>query len=156
MDEQNLIGANNDLPWHLPNDLKFFKEKTTGHTIIMGRKTYEAIGRPLPNRNNIVITRGDAAFPDEVTVIHDINPILKWNEEYPDEEYFVIGGATIFEQVLPYADRMYITLIKDTFEGDTYFPPFSAAEWTVTTKEKGKKDAKNPYNYYFIQYDRKG
>lgn len=155
MDQNNVIGYNNDIPWHLPRDLRFFRELTTGHTIIMGRKTYDSIGKPLPNRRNVVITRQNVELPDEVEVIHDLNTLYEWHKENPHEELFVIGGGNIFKQVLPHADRMYITLIEDTFEGDTYFPDFPEEEWTLTEKEKGEKDEKNPYDYYFLQYDRK-
>ncbi|WP_404452793.1 dihydrofolate reductase [Virgibacillus necropolis] len=155
MDRNRVIGLNNDLPWQLPKDLKFFKEKTTGHTMIMGRKTYDSLGRPLPNRKSVVLTSQNPSYPEEVEVIHDINTIKEWNEKNPEKEFMVIGGATIFEQVLPFVDRMYITWIDESFEGDTYFPAFSKDEWTLTSKEKGEKNEKNPYDYYFLQYDRK-
>lgn len=157
MDRNRVIGYQNDLPWHLPNDLKFFKQKTTGHTIVMGRKTFESIGKPLPNRNNIVISKQQSSrFPEGIEVIHDIHTVVDWNHQYPAEELFVIGGEEIFKQVLPHADRMYITLVDDVFQGDTYFPDFSEAEWQLTAEEKGEKDSKNRYDHYFLQYDRLG
>lgn len=155
MDRNHIIGLNNDLPWHLPKDLKFFKEKTTGHTLIMGRKTYDSLGRPLPNRKSVVLTSGNPSYPEEVVVIHDVGTIKEWNEKQPDEEFFVIGGAAVFEQVLPFVDRMYITWIDESFEGDTHFPAFSEDDWDLTCKDKGEKNEKNPYDYYFLQYDRK-
>src|SRR5690625_494478 len=109
MDQNHVIGYKNDLPWHLPKDLKFFKEKTTGNTIIMGRKTFESIGRALPNRKNVVLTRSTIDFPDGVEVINHIEQIDEWNNKHPDHEFFVIGGGNLFKQVLPKADRMYIT-----------------------------------------------
>ncbi|TFJ93853.1 dihydrofolate reductase [Lentibacillus salicampi] len=156
MDRNHVIGHQNDLPWHLPNDLKFFKKKTTGHTIIMGRKTFVSIGKPLPNRRNVVISkqRSDSEFPDGMDVIHDIGTIIDWNHQEPAKELFVIGGEEIFKQVLPHADRMYITLIDDAFQGDTYFPDFSEIEWQLSAREKGEKDGENPYDYFFLQYDR--
>lgn len=154
MDRNRVIGSNNNLPWYLPGDLKFFKEKTTGHTIIMGRKTFKSIGKALPNRKNVVITRNESTFPEGVEVVKDIQTILNWNNANPEQEFFVIGGGKIFEQVLPYADRMYITLIDEAFAGDTYFPEFSGNEWHLTSKTKGQKNDKNPYDYYFLQYDR--
>ncbi|MFD2760816.1 dihydrofolate reductase [Lentibacillus juripiscarius] len=154
MDRNRVIGSQNDLPWHLPNDLKFFKQKTTGNTIFMGRKTFEAIGKPLPNRENIVMTRQQSSFPEGVDAIHTIDAVLERNEERPDEELFVIGGANIFRQFLPHADRMYITLIDEAFTGDTYFPAFAEDNWQLTVKEKGVQNEKNPYDYYFLQYDR--
>ncbi|CDO02088.1 Dihydrofolate reductase [Oceanobacillus picturae] len=153
MDRNNLIGENNDLPWHLPKDLRFFKEKTLGNTIIMGRKTFESIGSPLPKRENIVITSG-SELEKEVTCISSVDTIMEWNKKNPEKEYFVIGGGRLFEQVLPFADRMYITLIDEAFQGDTYFPEISYADWEETSKVKGEKDESNPYDYYFIQYDR--
>ncbi|MEJ8765130.1 dihydrofolate reductase [Oceanobacillus sp. HCA-5259] len=155
MDRNHVIGSDNDLPWHLPDDLRYFKETTTGHTIIMGRKTFESIGRVLPNRKHVVLTRGNYEFPEEVEVIHDLEPIKTWNDDNPQEEYFVIGGGDIFKQVLPFADRLYITWIDEDFAGDTFFPSISLDEWELTGKTKGKKDEKNPYDYYYLVYERK-
>ncbi|HLR71732.1 MAG TPA: dihydrofolate reductase [Pseudogracilibacillus sp.] len=155
MDRNRVIGVNNDLPWYLPRDLRFFKEKTTGNTIIMGRKTFDSIGRVLPNRKHIVLTKQNADLPEEVTVIRSIDQIKEWNDQNPKKEYFVIGGSTVFEQILPIADRMYITFIDESFEGDTFFPIFNETDWELTSKVKGEKDEKNQYNYYFLQYNRK-
>ncbi|MDC3415324.1 dihydrofolate reductase [Aquibacillus salsiterrae] len=156
MDKQRVIGYNNDLPWRLPNDLKFFKQLTTNNIVIMGRKTYDSMKGPLPNRRNIILTR-DRAFQQEgIEVIHSIDTVLEWNKKDPTVEYFVIGGAEIFEQILPFADRMYMTRIDDTFLGDTFFPAFQEENWVQTKVEKGIKDEKNPYDYYFIQYDWNG
>ncbi|WP_042145555.1 dihydrofolate reductase [Paucisalibacillus sp. EB02] len=154
MDQNQLIGANNDLPWHLPNDLKFFKEKTTGHTIVMGRKTFDSIGRALPNRRNVVLSRQEVQLPSDVELIHHVETIIEWNNDYPEEEIFVIGGGGLFKQILPYADRMYVTLIDEVFKGDVFFPEFSLEDWKEMSREKGIKDEKNPYDYFFIQYDR--
>src|SRR5690625_4410899 len=118
MDKNRVIGYQNTMPWHLPRDLKFFKETTTGHTIIMGRKTFESIGRPLPKRKNVVLTRSKVDFPKSVEVIHDIKTIYQWNDDHPDEEFFVIGGGHLYEQVIPFANRMYITKINEEFKGD--------------------------------------
>lgn len=155
MDKNKTIGLDNDLPWRLPNDLKFFKEKSTGNTIIMGRKTYESMGKPLPHRKNVVLTKKQTDFPDEIEVINKIDTIYDWDTTNPEKELFVIGGGNIFRQVMPQADRMYITWIDEAFEGDTYFPDFDESDWELTSKEKGEKNEKNPYNYYFLQYDRK-
>src|SRR5699024_2428517 len=121
----------------------------------MGRKTFDSIGRALPNRRNIVLTRQQIDFPDGIEVIQDIDLIYQWHKEDPEQELFVIGGGKLYEQVLPYADRMYITEIGETFEGDTYFPTFEAEKWELTSKVKGKKNDHNPYDYYFLQYDRR-
>lgn len=155
MGKNHVIGFENDMPWHLPEDLKYFKEKTTGHTIIMGRKTYDSIGRVLPNRRSVVLTRQKLDFPKEIEVIRDINQIYQWNKANPDQELFIIGGGNLYNQVLPYADRMYITEIDENFEGDTFFPTFEANEWTLTSKVKGERNNDNPYEYYFLQYDRR-
>src|SRR5690625_1798275 len=103
MDRNRVIGFENDLPWHIPNDLKFFKQKTTGHVIVMGRKTYDSIGKPLPNRRNVVLTRKQINVPEEVEVIHHLDEIYEWNEQNRSEELFLIGGGDIFRQVLPRA-----------------------------------------------------
>lgn len=155
MDRNRIIGRNNDLPWHLPKDFRFFKERTTGHTVIMGRKTYDSLGGALPNRKNVVVTKKNTTFPEEVEVITELKTIQDWNKANPEKEFFVIGGGHIFKQIMPYADRMYITLIDESFEGDIYFPEFNEEEWNLTSNEKGEKDDKNPYDYYFLQYDRK-
>lgn len=155
MDRNHVIGLNNGMPWHLPKDLKFFKEKTIGNTIIMGRKTFSSIGRVLPERKHIVVTKNkDITLPNGVEIVHDIDQIKELDKINPSDELFVIGGGKIFEHVLPFAERMYITLIDETFEGDVYFPNFSEDEWTLISKVKGERDKKNPYDYYFLQYDR--
>ncbi|MDC3412984.1 dihydrofolate reductase [Aquibacillus sp. 3ASR75-11] len=155
MDRNRVIGSNNDLPWRLPKDLKFFKELTVTHSVVMGRKTFNSMGRPLPNRENIVLTRDKTFLPSGCRVIHSIETIVQWNKNSREKEWFVIGGAEIFKQILPYADRMYMTYIDEVFEGDTYFPLYNENEWTLTKKENGVKDENNPYDYYFLQYDRK-
>ncbi|XXM74258.1 dihydrofolate reductase [Lysinibacillus sphaericus] len=154
MDSKSAIGKNNELPWHLPADLAFFKKTTMGKPIIMGRKTFESIGRPLPGRENIVITRDEDYVAEGCNVIHDLEKITELDEDQ-DEEIFVIGGAEIFNEMLPYADRLYVTRIEEEFEGDTFFPPVNKEEWELKSKEKGPKDDKNPYDYYFMTYDRK-
>ncbi|MDY0396607.1 dihydrofolate reductase [Virgibacillus halophilus] len=122
----------------------------------MGRKTFESIGKPLPNRKNIVVTtQKQISFPAGVEVIHDLSSLQNYQEEHPSEEIFVIGGGHIFEQILPFADRMYITYIDEAFQGDTYFPPFPASEWKLISEREGERDNANPYKYYFRQYDRK-
>ncbi|MBB6452273.1 dihydrofolate reductase [Salirhabdus euzebyi] len=155
MDRNYVIGKDNDLPWHLPNDLKFFKETTLHHTIVMGRKTYESIGRPLPKRNNVVLTTNQNFQAEGCKVIHSWDPVLEWNEKNPDEEIFVIGGAQLIKDAIHFANKMYLTEIDEAFDGDTYFPPFSMKDWELVRKEKGIKDEKNPYDYYFCTYLRK-
>jgi dihydrofolate reductase len=154
MDQRNTIGKDNDLPWHLPSDLAYFKRVTMGHPIVMGRKTHESIGRVLPGRENIVLTRDKNYTAPGCTVIHSTEQLLEMHKG-KNEEIFVIGGAEIFKEVFSSADRLYITLIEDLFEGDTYFPEFDLSEWEIISKDKGIKDEKNPYDYYYIVYERK-
>ncbi|MGG7618045.1 dihydrofolate reductase [Robertmurraya sp. GLU-23] len=151
MDENRAIGRNNQLPWHLPEDLKYFKRVTMGKPIAMGRKTYDSIGRPLPGRENIVITRSKGITIEGCTVIHDVKDLLKRD----DEELFVIGGAEIFKEILPFADRLYVTEIREVFEADTFFPEYNLFEWELIESTPGMKDEKNPYNYEFLVYQRK-
>ena len=153
MDNNKVIGINNHLPWHIPADLKFFKKVTMGHPIVMGRKTYESIGKPLPGRENIIVTRNQNYSQEGCTVIHTIDELLKLSEE-KKEEICVIGGAEIFKATFPYADRLYITKINDEFEGDTFFPDFKEVDWKIISQEKGPKDEKNPYDYSFNIYER--
>jgi len=154
MDKNRIIGKNNQLPWHLPADLKFFKQVTMGHPIIMGRKTFESIGKPLPGRENIILTRNEDYRAEGCKVIHTVAEI-KQIEEETQGEVCVIGGAEIFKEAFPMADRLYITWIEEEFEGDTYFPEFDEKEWNVISKEQGPQDEKNPYLYYFVIYERR-
>ncbi|TYR81159.1 dihydrofolate reductase [Priestia megaterium] len=150
MDQNRLIGKENDLPWRLPEDLKYFKRITTGHTVVMGRKTFESIGKPLPNRENIILTRQENYQPEGTTVIHSIEELQKLGEK----ELFVIGGATLYEQTLEVASRLYVTHIEEAFEGDTYFPIIDLTVWKEVSREKGPQDEQNPYTYYFTVYER--
>lgn len=153
MDSQRVIGKENQLPWHLPADLKFFKKVTMGHPIVMGRKTHESIGKPLPGRENVIVTRNKDYASDGCIVLHTIEELLQYVEE-KKEEVFVIGGAELFTVMFPYADRLYLTQIEHEFEGDVYFPEFHKDEWIRISHEKGIKDEKNPYDYFFNVYER--
>ncbi|KAA6451756.1 dihydrofolate reductase [Bacillus swezeyi] len=155
MDRNRLIGKNNDLPWHLPQDLKYFKEVTNGHAVIMGRKTFESIGRPLPNRKNIVVTTDKGLDIPGCEVLHSAEEAVQYAKNR-DEECFVIGGSKLYTDLLPFADKLYVTRIDETFEGDRYFPAFGEDEWDVVSRQKGIKDDKNPYDYEFLVYQRKG
>ncbi|TGB04587.1 dihydrofolate reductase [Halobacillus salinus] len=154
MDKNRLIGKDNDLPWHIPNDFKFFKDMTIGKTIIMGRKTFESFGKPLPEREHIVITSNKEYNREGCTIIHSIDEILEMENNQPDKEWFVIGGTVLFEKMLPYADRMYLTYIDHEFEGDTHFPEFEESQWKMVSETKGEKNEQNPYDYYFRIYER--
>src|SRR5699024_5195302 len=132
MGNNNEIGFNNDMPWHLPNDLKYFKEETMNNVVVMGRKTYESIGKPLPNRKSVVISRQALDLPDEVTVINDLEQIKDIAAQYEDKNVFIIGGAEIYKQTLHMADRLFITKINQTFEADAFFPEIDEADWEET------------------------
>ena len=153
--KNNVIGKDNKLIWHLPADLKRFKELTTGKTIIMGRKTFESLGRVLPNRKHIVLTKNKSWKYDDsqVKVITSIDELEK--EIKDEEENFVIGGASIYKMLMPYANKMYITKIEEEFEGDKFFPDIDEKEWNIIETKSGVKDDKNPYIYEYITYIRK-
>lgn len=153
-DRNYLIGKDNWIPWYIPNDLDNFKTMTTGKTIIMGRKTFESFGKPLPNRHHVVLTRNKDFQADGCVVFHQIEDVLDYIKQFSDQEVIVIGGSEIYQQFLNYADRLYITYIDAEFEGDTYLPKFDLSNWQLTSKEKGIKNEENPYDYYFLQYDR--
>ncbi|PBB05426.1 dihydrofolate reductase [Salimicrobium humidisoli] len=155
MDNNRLIGKDNDLPWHIPNDFKFFKTKTMHSTVIMGRKTFESLGGPLPKREHIIITKDENYEAGDCTVVHSVDEIRAITSGDPEKEWFVIGGTVLFESMLGDVDRMYVTHIDHTFEGDTYFPEIDWSQWELTDKEKGARDEKNPYDYFFCIYDRK-
>lgn len=147
MDKNRLIGNNNQLPWHLPADLKHFKEITTGHPIIMGRKTYESIGKPLPNRKNIIITRQPDFNAQGCIVANSIEDAVK--KAGNPEEIFIIGGTEIFKQSLDLADKIYLTEIHHSFDGDTYFPNLDN-KWKETERVTFNPDEKNLYPYSFV------
>lgn len=151
--ENNVIGKDNDLIWHLPRDLKHFKETTTGHYVIQGRKTYESYGKPLPNRTNVIITRDKDYTAGGCIVVHSLEEALK--EAKNDAEPFIIGGGRIYEQALPLVDRIYLTKIHHSFEGDTYFPEIDLDEWEITDKRDFETDEKNIYPFSILILDRK-
>ena len=152
---QNVIVKDNKLIWHLPEDLKHFKEITTGHKIIMGRKTFESLGRILPNRKHVILCN-DMEMDvqnENVEILDDISKLDKYINS--EEECFVIGGATIYKLLMPYANKMYITRINQSFEGDVYFPEIKEEEWKEVSKEKGIKNEENPFDYEYVTYVRK-
>ena len=152
--KNNVIGKDNQLIWHLPEDLKRFKKLTTGHTIIMGRKTFESLGRVLPNRHHIVLCNdANMKIDDEnVEILEDISLLDKYIKD--EEENFVIGGATMYRLLMPYCTKMYITEINQEFDGDVSFPEINMSEWKVTEREKGLRDEKNPFDYEYVTYER--
>ncbi|GIQ67707.1 dihydrofolate reductase [Xylanibacillus composti] len=154
MGRNRVIGRDNKLPWHLPADLQYFKSVTSGSTVVMGRLTHESIGRPLPNRRNIVITSDRAYQAEGCEIMHDIADIVQYAKA--EEELFVIGGAGLFSQLLPYAAKMHITWIDEEFEGDTFLPEWDRSEWKLVSETPGVRDEKNPYHYAFRVYERAG
>ena len=153
--KNNIIGKENKLIWHLPEDLKHFKQITTGHTIIMGRKTFETLGRVLPNRKHIVFSQNpDFKVKDEnVEVVHSMLQIQEYIEN--KEENFVIGGAMIYNLLMPYVTKMYVTEIHKDFEGDAFFPKIDLNRWQENSREKGIKNEENNLDYDFVIYERK-
>lgn len=153
--ENNVIGKDNQLIWHIPEDLKRFKKLTTGHTIIMGRKTFESLGRVLPNRKHIILCNDMQMNIDNenVEVLEDIAMLKPYIDS--EEENFVIGGATIYKLLMPYAIKLYLTKIHQEFEGDVSFPEVKEEEWEIVEREKGLKDEENPFDYEYMTFIRK-
>ncbi|MBO2943009.1 dihydrofolate reductase [Paenibacillus sp. F411] len=154
MGRNGVIGRDNDIPWRLPRDLAYFKKMTLQKTILMGRKTWESFGgRPLPQRRHLVVT-GDHNYSvpfEEVHILHDLEEAMPYSQ---DQELMVIGGSQIYKQMLPKADRLYVTFIEEDFEGDTYFPEVDWSQWTLVSNEAGIMDENNPYSYRFAIYER--
>ena len=149
MSKNRVIGNNNELIWKLSSDLKRFKELTTGHPVVMGRKTYESIGRPLPNRRNIIITRNLEYSVDGCEIVSSLEEALLLT----NNDCFIIGGGEIYNQSIELADKIYLTLVHKDFEGDTTFPELGK-EWAKMERKDFEADEKNEYNYSFIEYDR--
>lgn len=152
----NVIGGDNKLLWHISDDLKRFKNITTGHTIIMGRKTFESFPKPLPNRYHVVLTRDKnyKVNSNQVTVVNDIETIMKTYEN-SGSEIFVIGGGEIYNLLLPYCDKIYLTKVQKNFDGDTYFPEINYDEWNVTESSEEFINPKDNLSYKFINLSRK-
>jgi dihydrofolate reductase len=155
LSENRVIGINNQLPWHLPADLKHFKTLTTGHPIVMGRKTYESIGRPLPNRTNIILTRDANYQAPGCFVFNDINSAMQSDAVQNANEIFIIGGAMIYAELLPQIERLYLTIVKTVIEGDAFFPEIIANEWQEVGRESHEADEANLYAYDFVLMERK-
>lgn len=149
--KNRVIGIHNTLPWRLPDDLRHFKALTMGHHIIMGRKTYESIGKPLPGRTTVIITRGDFAAPEGVKIAHALDEAIAVCGT--DEEIFFVGGAQLYAQALPLADRLYLTEIQSEVEGDAWFPAFDRAQWREASRDK-RRDEASGLEYHFVVYDR--
>ncbi len=155
--ENGVIGKDNSLIWHLPVDMKFFKDTTLGHCVIMGRKNYESIPekfRPFSNRTNIVVTRQKEFHAPGTIVVDSIEKAIEAAKQTNDSEIFIIGGAEIYKQTLPLTGRIYLTRIHHSFDGDTFFPEINLNEWKEIDRKKGIVDEKNIYPHDFIVYDK--
>ncbi len=150
--KNNVLGKDNQLIWHLPADLRHFKNITSGHTIIMGRKTFDSIGKPLPNRRNIVVTRQRDFQPEGCEVFNNLQRAI--DACIGEEEAFIVGGAEIYKQSMDAADKIYLTRIDKLFEGDAFFPEFSLSEWRLSKYERHHADEKNQYEYSFSEFER--
>lgn len=153
MGEKNEIGFENKLLWHLPTDLKHFKDITSGHPIIMGRKTYESIGKALPNRTNIVVSRKKNWFAEGILIVGSIKEAVKFAKKI-DENVFIIGGGNIYEQTIDMADKLEVTLVKADLEADTFFPQINTKIWKKTEETCHEKDEKNQYDFCFQTFER--
>jgi len=153
IDEQGVIGVNGKLPWRLSDDLKHFKKITMGKPIVMGRKTHESIGRPLPGRENIVISRDQNYKTDGCTVLNSLDEV--WEYCIDSEELMITGGAEFYRQALDRAHRIYLTEVHTRVNGDTYFPEFSRAEWKEIQRQDFSTDEKNEYDYSFVVLQRR-
>lgn len=152
--ENGVIGKDNQLPWHLPNDLKYFKNQTWGLPILMGRKTFDSIGKPLPGRQSIVITRSQDWQHEGVEVVHSVEEAVQKAETLGAKEIFVIGGAEIFATALPQANRIYRTRIHHSFEGDVFLPELNESEWQLVRSRYCTADEKNAYAHSFEVWER--
>lgn len=153
MSAHDVIGKDNDMPWHLPRDFAYFKAQTLGKRMLMGRKTWESLGgKPLKGRTSIVITRDTGFAPEGAEVIHSLEEALA--EGRKDDELMIIGGAEVYRMMLPFADKLLVTRIEEEFEGDTRFPEVPWGEWEEVSNIQGIRDEQNPYDYRFFVYQR--
>jgi len=150
--ENGVIGRNKNLPWKLSADLRRFKQLTTGHAIIMGRKTFDSIGRPLPNRISIVLTRNRDYAPPGVMVVHSFDQAVAACQD--QQEAFVIGGEAVFREALPRTKRLHLTRVHANIEGDAYFPETDLADWKLLDQEHHSEDERNDYAFTFYVYER--
>ncbi|RDE18165.1 dihydrofolate reductase [Motiliproteus coralliicola] len=157
--DNRVIGRNNALPWHLPEDLKYFKSVTMGKVIIMGRKTYESIGRPLPGRTNLVVSRDPEYRADGITVVNSLEQAIEQAQAVSEingaDEALIIGGANLYEQALPQVQRLYLTQVHHQIHGDAHFPELVMDQWQQQSRQDFAAVEPNPYDYSFIVLERK-
>ncbi|NQW35598.1 MAG: dihydrofolate reductase [Flavobacteriales bacterium] len=149
----NVLGKDNQLIWHLPADLKRFKQTTSGHAVIMGRKTFDSLGKALPNRTNIIITQNKHFTAQNCVVVHSLTNAL--NIAKADDNPFILGGANIYQQALAFADVLDLTFVHHDFDGDVFFPEIDLKIWKKMSRQDFKADAKNIYDYSFVRFERK-
>ena len=152
--ENNVIGSKGDMPWHLPNDFKYFKNKTWGMPVIMGRKSYDALKKSLPGRINIVVTKKTDFQPEDVFVVNNIEDAVAKAKESDAKEIFVIGGGEIFKQTIDIVSRIYLTRVHATVEGDTYYPEIKKDRWKLVSAQSFPADDKNNYPYTFEVWEK--
>ncbi|WP_142683230.1 dihydrofolate reductase [Chitinophaga polysaccharea] len=152
--ENNVIGINNMLPWRLPTDLKYFKSTTLGKPIVMGRKTFESLGKPLPGRPNIVITRQQDFQPEGAYVVSSVEEGIEKAKSFGGDELFITGGSQIFEQAWPLVERIYLTRVYAVVHGDAFFPQLDGAEFELVSDERHEADEKNQYSFAFQVWER--
>ncbi|MFY8037137.1 MAG: dihydrofolate reductase [Cyclobacteriaceae bacterium] len=155
--QNGVIGKNNDLPWHLPDDMKYFMQTTSSHYVVMGRKNYDSIPekfRPLPNRTNIVVTRQVGFSAPKCTVVHTLTDAITLAEKNNQQELFIIGGSEIYQLAMPYASRLYLTEIQTELEGDTFFPSFDKTEWRETSRKHHPADERHRFAFDFVIYEK--
>ena len=158
LSKNRVIGKKNDLPWHLPDDMKYFMQTTKAHYVIMGRKNYDSIPekfRPLPNRTNVVVTRQKHFKAEGCVVVHSLEEGIEQARKGKEQEAFIIGGAEIFKYGFPFSQRLYLTEIVAEVDGDTFFPEWNAAEWKEISRRHHPTDARHAFEFDFVVYERK-
>ena len=158
LSKNRVIGKNNDLPWHLPDDMKYFMQTTKGHHVIMGRKNYDSIPekfRPLPNRTNIVVTRQKNFTAPNCTIVHSVEEGLRIANKNNEQEVFIIGGAEIYKLGLPLSTRLYLTEINATIDGDTWFPEFHKEDWVEISRIHHNADTRHASSFDFVVYEKR-
>lgn len=152
--DNGVIGRGNDIPWRLPDDWRRFKRTTMGHHLVMGRRTWESIGRPLPGRTTVVVSRGEPELPDGVDLAHSLDEALSLARGRGETECFVAGGAEIYRRALPVADRLLLTRVHASPEGDTRFPDWEPSRWDLVSREHHEADQRHPHPFSFELYER--
>ncbi|RAP78241.1 dihydrofolate reductase [Paenibacillus montanisoli] len=155
MARNRVIGIDNGMPWHLPAEMAHFRRSTLGKTVVMGRKTFESLGRPLKNRRNVILTRSLDYNPEGCEIVHSVEEALA-RYGSPEEELIIMGGSEIYKQFMPYADKLLLTEVDAVVEGDAYFPEFRASEWTESHRDPYTKDEQNAYDFAIVTYIRDG